>query len=53
MIKDNFLLCPTCNKKIQPINEHDVIVSTVYCHNCKAYYKIVIADGELIKISKL
>lgn len=51
MIKDGYLICPHCHKKIQPIGEHDTIVTTVYCHNCKRYYKIVIADGELMRIT--
>lgn len=52
MVKNGHLLCPRCKKKIQPIEEHDVLITTVYCHNCKAYFRVVFADGELLKMDK-
>jgi len=52
MIKDNFLLCPDCRKKIQPIDERDTINGTVYCNKCRAYWKVVIANKEILKIEK-
>lgn len=50
MIKNGFLLCPECEKKIQPVCDKDTINATVYCSNCKLYYKIVVANEELYYI---
>jgi hypothetical protein len=48
MIKNGYLLCH-CGKKIMPITEHDVISATVYCHVCRKYLTIIVADGKLFK----
>lgn len=49
LIKDEFLLCKNCHKKIMPIRENDVMIGVVYCTKCKNYFEIVIAQNEVFK----
>ena len=52
MIKNNFLTCPKCISKIQPISKGDIVFATVYCYKCKEYYRVEIEDGKLSDIRK-
>jgi len=52
MIKQNFLYCRKCKKKIMPIFKRDFICATVYCSVCKSYYRVKIQAGCLLNSSE-
>jgi len=53
MVAHGFLWCKICAKKVQPIDIHDVIKTTVFCKPCKTYFKVLIAYGKLYEMQKV
>jgi len=55
MLRDGYLLCPDCKKKIMLVRTSDTINGTAYCHNhlCKSLWHIIIADNTLFRMEKI
>ena len=52
MIKNGFLFCPSCGKKIMRIEPRDIVLATLFCRFCKARHRVEIRNGTLIEMEE-